>query len=208
LLNPKNKTVQTFLGTGKAGQTDGLTAQFYEPGGISLANGKLFVADTNNHAVRVVDLKTRTVSTLKIEGLTPPKITENLPEGFSPNLSEFKTDTQSVSVNETVSLNFKIKLPDGYHLNVNAPNRFEISGENENIKFAKKSNKFNILPLSIPVQTLQPGETNLKAKLTVFYCREDNTGECLIKTLVWQVPLKISNEKTAQKKIELSGVVD
>jgi hypothetical protein len=208
LLNPVNKTVETLLGSGKAGQTDGANAQFYEPGGISLADGKLFVADTNNHAVRVVDLKTKTVSTLKIEGLTPPKMAENLAEGFSPNLKEFTADLQNVSATKTVSLNFNIKLPDGYHLNVNAPNRFEISGENENIKFAKKSNKFNILPLSIPFQTLQSGETNLKAKLTIFYCREDNTGECLIKTLVWQVPLKISNEKTAPSKIELNGSVE
>ena len=92
LLNPVNKTVKTFLGTGKAGQTDGLTAQFYEPGGISIADGKLFIADTNNHAVRVVDLKTKEVSTLKIEGLTPPIITETETESYSPNLKEFKSD--------------------------------------------------------------------------------------------------------------------
>ena len=100
-------------------------------------------------------------------------------------------------------LNFNIKLPDGYHLNVNAPNRYEISSENENIKIENRSQKFKILPLSIPVQTLKTGETNLKAKISVFYCREDNTGECLIKTLVWQIPVKISNEKTAQTKSNL-----
>ncbi|CAN5827191.1 thioredoxin-like domain-containing protein [soil metagenome] len=208
ILNPVSKTVQTFLGNGKAGQTDGLNAQFYEPGGISLADGKLFVADTNNHAVRVVNLKTKTVSTLKIEGLTPPKIAVTETGNFSPNLKEFKAALQSVSANETVTLNFNIKLPDGYHLNVNAPNRYEISGENENLKVAKKSSKFNILPLSIPVQTLKPGETNLKAKISVFYCREDNTGECLIKTLVWQIPLKISNKKAANTIIELNGTVE
>jgi hypothetical protein len=33
-------------------------------GGLALANGNLYVADTNNHAIRVVDLKTKRASTL------------------------------------------------------------------------------------------------------------------------------------------------
>ena len=41
---------------------------FNEPGGISYAGGKLYVADTNAHRIRVVDLKTKTVSTLGIAG--------------------------------------------------------------------------------------------------------------------------------------------
>ncbi len=208
ILNPVNKTVKTFLGNGKAGQTDGANPQFYEPGGISIADGKLFVADTNNQAVRVVDLKTKTVSTLKIEGLTPPKVIETTTENFSPNLKEFKADIQTVSANQMVSLKFNIKLPDGYHLNENAPNRFEISSENDGVKFENRSQKFKVLPVSIPFQTLKNGESTVKAKLSLFYCREDNTGECLIKTLVWQIPLKISTEKSAPSKIELNGTVE
>lgn len=208
ILNPNSKTVETFLGDGKAGQTDGAKAKFYEPGGISIANEKLYIADTNNHAVRVVDLKTKIVSTLKIEGLTPPKISDEKTEDFSPNLKEFSIADQILSANKTATLNFNVKLPEGYHLNENAPNRFELSGANENIKVEKTSGKFNKIPLTISVQTLKKGEANLKAKLSVFYCREDNTGECLIKTLVWQIPLKISNEKTAAAKIELNGSVE
>ena len=56
------------------GHVDGAggSAQFYEPGGLSIANGKLYVADTNNHAIRTVDLSSRQVGTLTIDGLTPP----------------------------------------------------------------------------------------------------------------------------------------
>jgi len=208
ILNPLQKTVKTFLGSGKSGQTDGANAQFYEPGGISIAGGKLYVADTNNHAVRVVDLKTMQTSTLKIEGLTPPKITENETESYSPNLKEFKAEIQTVSANKNISLNFNVKLPDGYHLNENAPNRFEISGDEKIFKTEISTKKFRALPLTVSIQTLKPGETNLKAKLSVYYCREDNTGECLIKTLVWNVPIKISNEKTAQAKIDLNASVE
>ena len=51
--------------------TKGGKATFNEPGGISAAGGKLYVADTNNHAIRVVELAAPyRVSTLEIEGLT------------------------------------------------------------------------------------------------------------------------------------------
>ena len=46
---------------------------FSEPAGISYANGKLYVADTNAHRIRVVDLKSKAVSTLTLSGVDAPK---------------------------------------------------------------------------------------------------------------------------------------
>ncbi|HYG82619.1 MAG TPA: thioredoxin-like domain-containing protein, partial [Pyrinomonadaceae bacterium] len=48
-LDPRDGSVKTLFGTGKPGQSDGAQASFYEPGGLSVARGKLYVADTNNH---------------------------------------------------------------------------------------------------------------------------------------------------------------
>ena len=61
----------TFLGTGQRGSQDGAAneATFYEPGGVSVAEGKLFIADTNNHAIRVADLESGEVRTLEVRGL-------------------------------------------------------------------------------------------------------------------------------------------
>jgi len=81
MLDPESRQVTTFAGTGVAGHVDGpaKTAQFFEPGGLSVApstgSGQaavLYVADTNNHAIRTIDLATKHVNTLAIEGLTPP----------------------------------------------------------------------------------------------------------------------------------------
>jgi DNA-binding beta-propeller fold protein YncE len=67
------KNCQTLAGTGKVGKenaADGMEATFNEPAGISVAAGKLYVADTNNHVIRVVELAPpNRVSTLEIEGL-------------------------------------------------------------------------------------------------------------------------------------------
>ena len=62
-------TVATMAGTGEPGQEDGpfLSARFHEPGGLSILGGSIYVADTNNHAVRVLDAASGTVSTLTVD---------------------------------------------------------------------------------------------------------------------------------------------
>src|SRR5437764_6390906 len=74
LLDPSSRSVKTFAGLGRPGQTDGPRPSFYEPGGLAVANDKLYIADTNNHAIRVVDLKTKETKTLQIKGLQPPAV--------------------------------------------------------------------------------------------------------------------------------------
>ena len=66
-------TCTTLVGDGEAGADDE-PARFNEPAGLAYADGKLFVADTNNHAVRVIHLADgNRVTTLSIDGLTPPR---------------------------------------------------------------------------------------------------------------------------------------
>ena len=74
MLDPRTRTVWTIAGTGVPGHSDGVgsRAQFHEPGGVAVADHTLFVADTNNHAVRTIDLRSFVVSTLALAGLAPP----------------------------------------------------------------------------------------------------------------------------------------
>ncbi len=67
-LDPETREVRTIAGNGEAGLRDGLAAQaqFNEPAGLAAANGKLYIADTNNHAIRVLDLATEVVETLHL----------------------------------------------------------------------------------------------------------------------------------------------
>jgi DNA-binding beta-propeller fold protein YncE len=67
-LDPATRVVSTLAGTGEVGLEDGdaAKARFFEPGGLSVAGGLLYVADTNNHAVRVVDVASGAVRTLDI----------------------------------------------------------------------------------------------------------------------------------------------
>ena len=68
---PHSRRVESFIGSGETGDTDGARteAAFNEPGGLSAANGSLYIADTNNHSVRVANLLTGSVTTLELAGL-------------------------------------------------------------------------------------------------------------------------------------------
>ena len=67
-VSPDSREAAGYLGGGEPGRGDGVgdMAEFHEPSGVSVANGKLYIADTNNHAIRVADLATREVTTLKL----------------------------------------------------------------------------------------------------------------------------------------------
>ncbi|MCA1639451.1 MAG: hypothetical protein LC768_14130 [Acidobacteria bacterium] len=78
----------------------------------------------------------------------------------------------------------------------------------ENIKIINPTQKFSKLPLIIPIQTLKTSATTLKANLTFYYCREDNTGVCLLKRLTWRIPVNVVAGKKASNKIEVSANVN
>jgi DNA-binding beta-propeller fold protein YncE len=65
-LDPRTRAATTLAGTGEPGFADGNAddAAFWEPQGVSLLGEILFVADTNNHALRRLDLASGEVVTL------------------------------------------------------------------------------------------------------------------------------------------------
>jgi streptogramin lyase len=66
-LDPETRRLETVSGGGR-GSADGplATARFDEPGALAWADGVLWVADTNNHALRRVDLRRGVVKTVEI----------------------------------------------------------------------------------------------------------------------------------------------
>lgn len=226
-LDPAARTVRTFAGTGRAGQADGPQPTFYEPGGLSVARGKLYVADTNNHAVRVVDLKTKQTVTLALRGLQPPASTDSAAasdaEMDGPGASETKLAPQKLGAGGAASLTIDVALPDGYHLNPSAPHRYRISVESGaqhlgvepetkddaegKDKALTRTSKDLKLPLRVPLRTFTAGASELRVRLTLYYCREDNTGVCRIKTLAWRAPVEVSSDASATRELKLEGKI-
>jgi DNA-binding beta-propeller fold protein YncE len=213
-LDPQKRTVKTILGTGKPGQKDGRGPSFYEPGGLSVANGKLYIADANNHAIRVVDLKTKETSTLRIKGLEPPiaSATANATaDGTGPNAEEIKVAPQRLRASVDGSLLINVELPVGYHLNPAAPQRYKVTLEKGaaaltlDTQTAVRSAKDLQLPVRVPLRVAAQGSAELRIQITLYYCREDNTGTCRIKTLVFRVPVEVTDAQDTPREISVQG---
>ena len=212
LLDPAARTVTSFAGTGKPGQADGATPSFYEPGGLTLAGDKLYVADTNNHAVRVLDLKTKETKTLTIKGLQPLPLSQIATAETSVNQEEIKLPVQKIRIGDG-SILLNLQLPAGYHLNPSAPHRYTISVGDRSQLISIDSNsahgtlKHVQLPVQIPFHATSQGAAQVNASFTFVYCREDNTGVCRIKTLQWHVPIEITSDAAAPHEISLTAKV-
>jgi thiol-disulfide isomerase/thioredoxin len=213
LLDPAARSVKSFAGTGKPGQADGSRPSFYEPGGLAVAGDKLYVADTNNHAIRVVDLKTKETKTLPIKGLQPPVANQTAASTDAPpNAEESSLPSQRVRAGE-VALLINVELPAGYHLNPTAPQRYKVSIENGaksltiNDQDASRSTKGLPLPIRVPVRASLAGRAEVHASFTFVYCREDNTGTCRIKTLIWRAPVEVVDDARAPVEINFRGKV-
>jgi YVTN family beta-propeller protein len=76
VIDVGNQTCRTIAGKGKPGNQDaeaGGEAEFNEPGGIWATGGQLYIADTNNHAVRIVEMEApHRVRTLELKGVSAP----------------------------------------------------------------------------------------------------------------------------------------
>ena len=219
-LDPKSRSITTFLGTGKPGQSDGSAPSFYEPGGLSAANGKLYVADTNNHAIRVVDLKTKQTLTLRIAGLEPPASAQNSSDESAPNAEEVTLAPQKLRAASDASLVINLNFPPGYHLNPMAPQRYQVtvenglkqvglksSGTSGNERELKSSAKNLKLPIRIPLHSLEAGPAELRVQFSFVYCRDDNTGVCRIKSLVWRAPVEVTGDTAAGSEVRIEGKV-
>ena len=212
-LDPRKRSVRTFLGSGKPGQKDGGSASFYEPAGLSNANGKLYVADADNHAIRVVDLSTRQTSTLRLEGLQPPKTDAGTETAAisGPEPEEIKVEPQRLRAGADGSLMISVELPAGYHLNRLVPQRYAVGFQEQSNalqldpRTAKGSMKDLQFPLRVPLHGPTKGSARLMVTLTLVYCREDNTGTCRIKTLLFHAPVEVTDVQDAPQEIEVRG---
>lgn len=75
-VDPHTGNCLTMLGDGVAGHQDGQgrNTRFFEPSGLSAAKNLLFVADTNNHVIRRVELDTLKVTTMNFPNLCAPDV--------------------------------------------------------------------------------------------------------------------------------------
>jgi sugar lactone lactonase YvrE len=199
IVDPRQSTSETLAGTGKSGEEDD-PAEFDEPAGLAYAGGKLYVADTNNHAIRTIDLNHgNKVATLEIQGLKPPQTHKANSKPTFPGAAKIELPAAKLkSVDGKVRLQVALQLPEGYKINPLAPLRYlvESTGEKGPIdrdalgKLATVEEPSATFDIELPAA--ETGSEKLKVSLGYYYCQSGSEGVCKAGSVIWTLPVTLS----------------
>ncbi len=191
-VDPGSRAAVSLYGTGEAGtsaEAGGLA--LCEPGGLDVSGDTLFVADTNNHRVVMVDLKSHAWSELKIEGLT-----------VAAGSADMQADVLDVAPlwvgPDGIDLRLSVTLPPDAHLNAEAPTSLRVIDGTGRI-LAQKTEMSDAWPISIHVPNEQfHADEKMIADteadewlilLTFVYCTGDQASLCIPGEITWRIPL-------------------
>ncbi|KAG7507806.1 NHL repeat-containing protein 2 [Solea senegalensis] len=217
VVNPKTKQCCTLAGKGEAGDSLGPEFDktcFNEPGGICVSGdgALLYVADTNNHQIKMLDLVSKTVSLFPISidctDTAPAKPPARAKAPILPKSAARKAmPPVAVSVGQTLNLFLTLSLPNGSKLTDEAPSYWALSAEGNEWLLDSEVVTGEVLDLSKPVRisTKLPSvwnDSNSNPSLTlsvwVYYCKEAGKA-CMMKAASFTQPLQISGSPAGEE---------
>lgn len=180
----------TTLAGSERGYGDGAggEAKFDEPGGLGYAAGVVYVADTNNHLVRTVELRTGLVRTLALSNLSV------LSAGPARVLKVTLAGAR-VAPGAT-NLLLTVKAPAGHHLNSLAPGRLALlAGSAATLELGESivtwSSDAGEVTVPVPL-VAKTGTTTLTAVGDVYYCRTGEEALCFIQRVEISLEVEVA----------------
>lgn len=185
---PDTKTLHDFAGYGTRGNADGTlkTASFNEPNDLLRVGDKLYITDTNNHRIRVINMTSRMVNTLPVGASTDAVIvkapSDALPAApAAPDILPNLQAMPDIEVSMTAGI-LNIALAKGWKINAEAPSTLAVeSGEGASAKTLRNYTLAEIKKLRIPLPSMD-SDSVYRLQGTLYYCEEKEGAQCLIKS--------------------------
>jgi sugar lactone lactonase YvrE len=196
-IDPKTAEVTTLAGTA-AGYGNGKQGLFNEPGGIDAARGKLYIADTNNHSLRVYDIASRETRSLVLKGY------EKFAGDFVPK-GEGRLILERVDLAPgRGEIRITVDLPKGYKPNPDASSAFSVRTEGRGLlisgaaagggaaagKPVEKVLAGPKFPIGFPAE-FTAGSGTLFVDITLIYCEEEKETLCFLERKTLEVPYRV-----------------
>jgi hypothetical protein len=201
-IDLNRKFIRTIAGDVQAGDSN-RPPRFDEPAGLSLQEELLYVADTNNHKIKVIDLADDySVTTLEIKGLAPPQPPQEDPTPVLPMAKKMTFGKVRVRPSES-QLRFlvQLELPPGAVLNQDAPLSYKVDLLSGDALIAETAlarrervdppnNQFDIgLPLA-----QSEGTARLKLSVVYYYCEAQSKSLCRIGGAEWTGQVRLRTD--------------
>jgi thiol-disulfide isomerase/thioredoxin len=204
VCEPRTRTVRTFVGSHNRGSADD-PPRFNEPGGLSLAGSTLYVADTNNHSIRAVDVDSKAVKTLDLDSVKAPS--RDRAYKF-PNPTVINVAPVQAMPGKMLTFDVALALPPGYKLSTEAPLVYlaeadrpdvfgpEVSPTGQRVDHPAKQ---FLLRLPMVRQALTGSTLQVKVSLSAFVCLPNTL--CTVKNFVWNVPITFAPGSPSQVRL-------
>ena len=189
-VDPASGEVVVVAGGTRAGFDDGpgVESLLSEPSGLSVANGILYIADSNNQVIRLMDLRTNAVSTLELTNLAVAA------RGVEGRTLKVSLPGQTVSPG-TSTLRIRLATPEHFYLNSLVRSELTLTSSNapvlelgeETIGWTTDDPFVEVL-VSVSVND---GDAVLTAQGQVYYCRKGDEAICLIENVDIALPLTV-----------------
>jgi thiol-disulfide isomerase/thioredoxin len=202
----------SWLGNGKIG-TELSPVSLHEPAGMTAARGKLYIADTNNHRILIVDPKEKkpAATVFEVAGLVAPKPVASVAEAIPANAKIATVAAQKVVGGKSVKLKVTFKLPESFKLNPEYPLRARLAAEGTQALVAADTLAKSVAgtgdgdtaTFEIPLAA-ESGSGKFVVSVSYSYCRDGVGGVCKLDTARWSLPIEIAAD--GAKQIELNAV--
>ncbi|MCA9015315.1 MAG: hypothetical protein KDA77_08275, partial [Planctomycetaceae bacterium] len=170
---------------------------------LAKAGNQLFVADTNNHRICVVNLDDHKVSEFKIQGLTPPSLPKKADDSFAPAKNALAVAAQTVAAGSPLKISVTPKLPAEYKVSPLAPVKFSFKSATQQTAITGKGTvQGNQLVLELPALKDPSGTYTLNLRFG--YCRDGVGGLCKQHSAHWSIPIQtVAGNKTTKISLPL-----
>lgn len=205
----KKQTAETWLGTGERGNSLD-PVQMNEPAGIVGAGDWLFIADTNNHRILKVDVKTKQTSEFIVKGLQPPQKSSSSASNEYQGPSVTLTEAQTIG-GEQVKVEVSFEFPEGYKLNKLAPVAYKVSTDSNLVsadalgKRQRADKQETTASFAVPLSG-EEGQGSLTVQISYQFCRDGTGGLCKFGTQQWVIPIVVASDGPSNLKLTAKPV--
>ena len=151
-----------------------------QPGGLTLAGGRLVVADTDHHRLVTVATETGALTPLPLTGVNPPSVRGLIERPVLATRALPLQHLEDAAVATTGgALELEVRLPEGHTFTAGAPQRVELSVAGSAVPVqleaagrVLRARTARISPLKTPSEAVY--------SVALYYCRDGQGAVCLV----------------------------
>jgi len=160
------------------GQVSTVARGLEQPGGLTLAGGRLVVADTGHHRLVTVSRAPAAVTPLILAGVTPPSVKGVERPVLATRALPLQHLEDAAVASGPLDLQLEVRLPEGHIFTAGAPQRVElaVAGRSAPVQLEASGGVLRARATISPLRSA----SDAVYTVSLYYCRDGQGSVCLV----------------------------